>query len=69
MEVSPSGELTDDLTRAFQADGTIELVKVRLSSTLKAAVKARLDGKAAIKGTFEILYFKGFELKQVEKSK
>jgi len=64
-EVNSGGELTGEFGRDFQAEGTIEVIKLAISSKLKAAVKTTLGGKAAIKGTFEILYIIGYEVKQL----
>lgn len=65
FELGGGFELGGDLTRAFEASGTIEIVKLVASATLKAAAKATVNGKAGIKGTVEVLYVKGYELKQV----
>ncbi len=63
FELSGGTELGGDLTKAFEASGTIEIVKLVSSATLKAAVKATVNGKAGIKATLEVLYVKGYELK------
>jgi len=63
FELGGGAELGGDLTRAFEASGTIEVVKLVASATLKAAAKATVNGKAGIKGTVEVLYVKGYELK------
>jgi len=63
FELSGGTELGGDLTKAFEASGTIEIVKLVASATLKAAVKATVNGKAGIKATLEVLYVKGYELK------
>lgn len=65
-KVGAGGELSADFGREFQKEATIEIVKLALSSTLKAAVKTTLNGEAAIEGTFEILYLVGYELKQLD---
>jgi len=64
-KVNAGGELSGDFGRDFEREATIEIVKLALTSTLKAAVKTTIGGEAAIKGTFEILYLIGYELKQV----
>lgn len=63
-KVNAAGELSADFGRDFEREATVEIVKLALKSTLKAAVKTTLGGEAAIKGTFEILYLIGYELKQ-----
>lgn len=65
-KVGAGGELAAEFGRAFEKEATIEIVKLALSSTLKAAVKTTINGEAAIEGTFEILYLIGYELKQVD---
>jgi hypothetical protein len=64
-EVSPLGELTGDFASAFTAEVPIEILKLALSGNLKAAVKTTISGKAGIKGTVEILYLVGYEVKQL----
>jgi hypothetical protein len=64
-KVNAGGELSGDFGRDFETAATIEIIKLGLKSTLKAAVKTTIGGEAAIKGTFEILYLIGYDLKQV----
>jgi hypothetical protein len=64
-KVNASGELSADFGPKFEQEATIEIVKLALSSTLKAAAKTNIGGEAAIKGTFEILYLIVYEVKQV----
>ncbi len=64
-KVNAGGELSADFGRDFEREATVEIVKLALKSTLKAAVKTTIGGEAAIKGTFEILYLIGYDLKQV----
>jgi len=64
VKVNGQGELSADFGRDFEREATIEIVKLALKSTLKAAVKTTIGGEAAIKGTFEILYLIGYDLKQ-----
>lgn len=63
FELAGATELGGDLTKAFEASGTIEIVKLVSSATMKAAVKATVNGKAGIKATIEVLYVKGYDLK------
>lgn len=65
-EVGAGGELVGEFGRSFEKEATIEIVKLAVSSTLKAAAKTTLNGKMAIEGTFEILYLIGYEIKQIE---
>lgn len=65
FKVGGGVDLSGELTRAFEAGGTIEVLKLAASAALKAAVKTTLNGEAAIKGTFEIHYVKGYEVKHV----
>jgi hypothetical protein len=64
-KVNAGGELSADFGRDFEREATIDIIKVALKSTLKAAVKTTIGGEAAIKGTFEILYLVGYDLKQI----
>ena len=64
-KVNAAGELSADFGREFEREATVEIVKLALSSSLKAAVKTTIGGEAAIKGTFEILFLIGYEVKQV----
>ncbi len=64
-KVGAGGELAGDLTRAFEASGTIEIVKLAATAALKAATKATVDGEAAVKATVEVQFVKGYELKHV----
>lgn len=64
-KVNAGGELSGDFGRDFEREATVEIIKLALKSTLKAAVKTTIGSEAAIKGTFEILYLIGYELKQI----
>jgi hypothetical protein len=64
-KVNADGELAGDFGRDFEREATVEIIKLAVKSTLKAAVKTTIGGEAAIKGTFEILYLIGYELKQI----
>jgi hypothetical protein len=64
-KVNAGGELSGDFGKDFQTEATVEIIKLALKSTLKAAVKTTIGGEAAIKGTFEILYLIGYDLKQI----
>jgi hypothetical protein len=50
--------------RDFECEATIEIIKLAVSSTLKAATKISVGGEAGIEGTFEILYLVGYEVKK-----
>jgi hypothetical protein len=41
--------------RDFECEATIEIIKLAVSSTLKAATKISVGGEAGIEGTFEPL--------------
>ena len=64
-EVTTLGELGGEFAKAFQKEATIEIIKLAVSSTLKAATKISIGGKAGIEGTFEILYLVGYEVKRL----
>ncbi len=65
FKVGAGGELAGDLTRAFEASGTIEIVKLAATAALKAATKVTVNGEAAVKATVEVQFVKGYELKHV----
>ena len=67
FEVSSTGELLGEIAREFEKGASLEILKLALKSTLKSAVKIAIGGKAGIEGTFEIIYLKGYEVKQLLK--
>ena len=64
-EITLAGELAGDFQKAFTREATLEVLKLAIASTLKAAVKVNVGGKTGIEGTYEIVFYEGFEVKQV----
>ena len=65
IKVGVGGDLSADINSAFEGRDTFEIVKLAMSAALKGGVKTNINGEVAIKGTFEIVYLKGYELKHV----
>ncbi|KAB2902714.1 MAG: hypothetical protein F9K27_15895 [Anaerolineae bacterium] len=65
VKVNGEGELTGEWGRDFEKEATIDIVKLAVKSTLKAATRIMIGGEAGIEGTFEILYLESYEVKQI----
>ncbi len=63
-KVNTTGEILGEFGKEFAKEATIEIVKLAIKSTLKAAVRATVGGELGIKGTYEIIYLIGYDVKQ-----
>jgi hypothetical protein len=64
-EVGGGGEILGELGRELEVGASVEVLKMAVKAALKSAVKVMVNGKVGIKGTYEVLYIIGYELKQI----
>jgi hypothetical protein len=65
-KVNAEGELTGGWERAFEAAASIEkIANVGITATLTGAVRVMIGAEVGVEATFEIIYLKGYEVKQL----
>lgn len=66
LQFDENGEISGDITRALTEGVTIEkLLEVGVALTLKGGVKVNVGAHQGIKGTFDLVYFVGWSVKQL----